>query len=48
MPLDDVDKVEHHATFGTHNEIEIAQPDVEIHHDDLFSGARQRGAKRCS
>ncbi|MHC2860389.1 hypothetical protein ACVIYH_001467 [Bradyrhizobium diazoefficiens] len=43
-------RVEHHAAFGAHDEIEIAQADVEIDDDDLVAalrqGSPQRGGRR--
>jgi len=46
--LDHIDEVEYHAPFGAHDEIEVAQSDIEIHDDDVVSQPRQRGAQRGS
>ena len=35
--LHDIDEVEHDAPFGAHDEIEIAQADVEVDDDDLLA-----------
>src|SRR5690606_26021499 len=34
--LDDVDEVVHHAPFAPHDEVEIAQADVEVDHGDAM------------
>ena len=44
--LHDVDEVEHHAAFGAHHEIEVAQSDVEVDHHDALSALRKRRAER--
>ena len=36
VALDDVDEVEDHAPLGAHDEVEVAQADVEIDHDDVL------------
>jgi hypothetical protein len=40
--LHDIDQIEDNAPLGAHDEIEIAQTDVEIHDDDLLAALRQR------
>ena len=48
VALRDVDEVEHHAAFGAHDEIEVAQADVEVDDRDLLPGLRESGADgRC-
>ena len=44
--LDNVDEVVDDAPFRAHDEIEIAQADVEIDDDDLVAVLRQSGAQR--
>src|SRR3546814_9126087 len=39
--LGDVDEVVHHAAFAAHDQVEVAQADVEVDHDDLLAAARQ-------
>ena len=46
VALDDVDEVEDDAALGAHDEIEVAQADVEIDHHDVLAALRQRGAER--
>src|SRR5262249_26520179 len=41
----DVDQVIDHPAFGAHDQIEVAQPDVEVDHHDVLPGLRQRGAE---
>ena len=46
VALDHVDQVEHDAPLGPHHQVEVAQPDVEIDHDDGLPALRQRRPKR--
>ncbi len=46
VALDDVDEVVDHAALGTHDEVEIAQADVEVDHGDAIAPLRQRRAER--
>src|SRR4029079_14473188 len=49
-PLHDVNQVVDHASFRAHEEVEIAQADVEIDHRDSLASARQsrtKGRGRC-
>ena len=46
VALDDVDEVVDDPALGAHDEVEVAQADVEIDHHDLFAALRQRGAER--
>ena len=46
VALGDVDEVVHHPALGAHDEIEVAQADVEIDDHDLLAALRQRGAER--
>ena len=45
VALHDVDQVEHHAPFRAHDQVEVAQPDVEIDHHDVLALLRQRRAE---
>ena len=40
--LRDVDEVEHHAPLGAHDQVEVAQADVEVDERHLLAGLRQR------
>ena len=44
--LDDVDEVEDDAAFGAHDQVEIAQADIEIDDGNHFTSLRQRRAER--
>ncbi|MGY4375689.1 hypothetical protein ACVWZ3_003328 [Bradyrhizobium sp. i1.3.6] len=44
--LHHVDEIEHDAAFGAHDEVEVAQADVEIDDDDLVAALRQRSPQR--
>ena len=44
--LHHVDEVEHDAAFGAHDEVEVAQADVEIDDHDLVAALRQRSPHR--
>ena len=48
--LHDIDEVVDHTPFGPHDQVEVAQPHVEIDHHDLLAGAgqprTQRGGRR--
>ena len=44
--LHHVDQVEHHAPFGAHHQIEVAQADIEVDDRDALSVLRERGAER--
>ena len=46
VALDDVDEVVDDPPLGAHDEVEIAQADVEIDDHDVLAGLRQRGAER--
>ena len=39
------DQVEDHSPLGPHDQIEIAQADVEVDNDDFLAGARQRAPR---
>src|SRR5690606_18422010 len=41
LALDDVDEVVHHAALAAHDQVEAAQPDVEVDDRDLLAAARQ-------
>ena len=43
--VDHIDQVEDHPPLGAEHEVEIAQADVEVDHDDLFAVMRERGAQ---
>ena len=49
--LDDVDKVVHNPALATHDQIEVAQADVEVDHGGFVAFQRQArcdaGAGRC-
>ena len=45
LALDDVDQVVDDPAFRPHDEVEIAQADIEIDHDDLVAALRQRCPK---
>jgi NADP-dependent 3-hydroxy acid dehydrogenase YdfG len=49
LALDDVDEVVHHAPLAPHDEVEVAQPDIEVDDRDLLAAAgepdRERGAR---
>ena len=45
--LDHVDEVVHHAAFAAHDEVEVAQADVEVDHGRLVA-AQARGPMRSS
>jgi nitrate reductase beta subunit len=50
VALDDVDEVVDDPAFSPHHEIEIAQADIEIDHNDPLAALRQRsaqGSSRC-
>ena len=44
--LHHVDEVEHHAAFGAHHQIEVAQADVEIDDDDALPALGKCGTER--
>ena len=46
VALHDVDEVVDDAPLGAHDEVEVAQPDVEIDDDDVLARLRQRCAER--
>ena len=46
VALHDVDQVEHHAALGTHHQVQVAQPDIEVDDDHVLALLRQRGAER--
>src|SRR5437763_157077 len=48
VAVGDVDQVVHDPTLGPHDEIEIAQADIEVDHHDVLPGLRQRGAEGSS
>src|SRR4029077_2405138 len=39
------EEVEHPPPLGAHDEIEVAQADIEVDHHDALPGLRQRGAE---
>ena len=41
--LDDVDEVIHDAAFATHNQVEVAQTDVEVDHGGFVAAQGQAG-----
>ena len=41
VALDHIDQIEHHTAFGAHDEIEVAQPHVEINDDHAFATLRE-------
>src|SRR5690606_34828103 len=41
LALDDVDEVVHHAAFAAHDEVEVAQADVEVDDHDLLAATRE-------
>src|SRR5699024_8008128 len=44
----DVDKVIHDAALAAHDEVEVAQADIEVDDGDFFAGPRQaRGQRRA-
>ena len=43
--IDDIDDVEHHAPFDTHNEVEIAQAHIEINHHRLLAALGKAGCE---
>ena len=45
LPWIDVDQVEHDPPFRAHDQIEIAQADIEIDHDYGLTGLRQRSTE---
>src|SRR5579884_3610267 len=45
VAVDDVDEVEDDAALAAHDEIEVAQPDVEVDDDGLVAAHRQSGGK---
>ncbi len=47
VALGDIDQIKDDASFRAHDEIEIAQADVEIHDSDLVALQRQSGAEGC-
>ena len=46
VALRDIDEIEDDAPLGAHDEIEIAQADVEVDDGDLLTLLGQRGAER--
>ena len=44
--VDDVDQIEHHAPFGAHDQVEVAQPDIEVDDHDLLALLGERGTQR--
>ena len=44
--VDDVDEVVHHAPLATHDQVEVAQADVEVDDRDFLAGHGQAGGKR--
>ena len=49
MALDDVDEVVDDPALGSEDQVEVAQPDVEIHHRDplsLLGERRSDGGRR--
>ena len=47
LAFDDIDQIEDHAPLGTHDQVEIAQADIEVDDDDLLTALRQRCTQRC-
>ncbi len=47
LAIDDVDEVEHHAALATHDEVEVAQADVEIDNNRFVATHGQTGGN-CS
>src|SRR5690606_8381814 len=45
LAVDDVDEVVHHAALATHDEVEVAQADVEIDDGGLVTAQGQAGGK---
>jgi hypothetical protein len=43
LALDDVDQVVHHAALAAHDEVEVAQADVEVDHGGLVAAQGQAG-----
>src|SRR5690606_10098940 len=41
LALGDVDEVVHHPALAAHDQVEVAQADVEVDHHDLLAAARQ-------
>ena len=46
VALHDVDEVEHDAALGAHDQVEVAQADVEVDDDHVLPALRQRRAER--
>ena len=44
VALDDIDQIEDDPALGPHDQVEIAQADIEIDDHDILPGLRQRGA----
>src|SRR3546814_15933916 len=48
LAIDDVDEVEHHAPLAAHDQVEIAQADVEVDDDGLVAAPpKARGKRRA-
>jgi hypothetical protein len=43
VALHDIDEVEDHTALRPHDEVQIAEADIEIDHDDILAGLRERG-----
>jgi hypothetical protein len=49
--LNDIDQIENHATLGSHYQVEIAQPYVEVNDNNLVADVSEGSAYcggRCS
>ena len=44
FPLDDVDQVVYHAAFAAHNQIQVAQADVEVDNGGFMAAECQTGS----
>src|SRR5207302_6422363 len=46
VAVDHVDEIEHDAALAAHDQIEVAQPDIEVDNDGALAAQRQSGGDR--
>src|SRR5699024_8433306 len=48
FPLDDIDEIVDNPALASHDEIEVAQADVKVHHDGFMAPLGQTGREACA
>src|SRR5260370_5208957 len=46
VAVDDIDEIEHNAAFAPHDQVEVAQPDIEVDNDSPLAAQSQPGGDR--